>query len=127
MDTPKIKIKKRGRTTVTKTITKGVNDQGKRYRVVEKSVSNPVLKRTATTIKKGEGLLGLINPKKSGRTNTTEGYFGKKERVMKDNPTWGYRAAKNEQKGLIKSGKSQGKIEKKIDKELAKNLKYRTY
>ena len=106
---PKVKMKKRGMATITKTVTKGVNDKGKKFRTVEKITYNPMDAKLATTTKtRTGGLFGKTE--KSGSTTRIKPY----RKTLYMNPEMGYKVAKGEQKNLVKSGKKQAKIIKEL-------------
>lgn len=115
MDTPKIKTKKRGMTTVYKTVTKGVNDKGKRYRTVEKTTTNPMSNSSATTTK--TRTRGSLKAQKSGSLTSSERMSPNVTRSLRtefSNPKVGYKVAKGEQKSMVKDGKKQKKGLKKL-------------
>lgn len=123
MDTPKIKTKKRGLSTVTKTVTKGVNDQGKRYRTVEKTTANPISNSSATTTK--TRTRGSLKAQKSGSLTTSERMSPSVTRSLRtefSNPKVGYKVAKGKQREMMKAGKAQDKFRKNLAKKGIKGV-----
>lgn len=100
---PKTKVRnKRGGVRVVKTVTKGVNPEGKKYRTVQKSVSEPVPRgrlSILTTKTKVKGDRKYV----SGEIVDSQGGI---HRLGNDS----YKGGKSLQKGMIREGRSRRRM-----------------
>ena len=104
---PKTKVKnKRGGVRVVKTVTKGVNPEGKKYRTVQKSVSEPTM----------DGRLAVYTTKtrvKGDRKYVSGDIMDAKGNVSRlGNDS--YKTGKSLQKGMIKEGRSRKNIRMEV-------------
>jgi hypothetical protein len=113
---PKTKVRnKRGGVRVVKTVTKGVNPEGKKYRTVQKSVSEPTM----------DGRLAVYTTKtrvKGDRKYVSGDIMDAKGNVSRlGNDS--YKTGKSLQKGMIKEGRGKKKLMKKLSKYSVKAFK----